>query len=719
MTDPKPLPSREASGTLHVLPLAGAPLSMPLPSLDLRDQLRLFWRQRWLIAGTIILSLALTVLALSQITPRYTASAQVMIDPRQANILDMEQVMAGLPSNTETVQSEIEVITSRNLASRVIEALHLKERADFNTAGADASSREVTNQLVQNYLDALDVRAAGRSRVINIAFTAQDPELAAQAANTVAELYLVEQLEAKFEATRRATLWLSTRLDELRIKAEAAELAVTRFKARLSGTAKAADDELLPRLNADILTLTAELEDARKKLVQLQLLKERGKTDLNNTQLTSALQKIAVALEDTEQEITDQSQELGPRHPKMIELNQRRSDLRSQYSNQLSTEIQTLQRTIRENEQKLVSLQADLARLSNDINDPNAAAVRLRTLERDAQATRALYETVLTRFKQTTEQQGLEQADARLISRADVPLTPSFPQNRLFLLLALLGGTALAVVLALAAEKLDSGFRSAEQLESWLGLPTLATLPSLRSLGVKTVAPEVYIAQKPTSSFAEAVRMLRTALQLANPDQPPRVLMVASALPGEGKTTTAMALARLASLSGERVIVVDADLRRPRIHQTLNVENSAGLVDLLTGQASIEQVLRVSEIDGKSVHYLTAGQATPQATELIRSPQMKRLVQSLAANFSLVILDGPPVLPVADAKVLSTLVDRILYVVRWHSTRREVAAQAVKQLREVGGNIAGVVLNGVDVRKQADYSDSGYYYGRYRHYYAD
>lgn len=599
--DPRPLLREVPAVTPEVLMPKSAPEPAPqLPELDLREWLRVLWRRRWLMSGTVVLAMALAVLALSQITPRYTARAQLMVDSRQANVLDMEQVMSGLPATAETIQSEIEVISSRQLAARVIDQLQLVAHPEFSTGGSgwrnwlqpEPANHETAiqrEQITEGFLRRLEVRVAGRSRVINVDFTAADPALAAQAANALAERYLTEQLEAKQAATRQANAWLSQRLDELQRQSEIAEQEVARFRS-------------------------------------------------------------------------------AP-----VEAN------------------------------------------------PQAAAARLRTLEREAQASRALYETVLVRYKETSEQQGLQQPDARLISRAEVPLRPSFPQTGLFLLMALAAGTGLALLLAFAAEKMDSGYRSSDQIEAQLGLPTIAMIPALRSLGIRGMAPEQYVTAKPTSSLAEAVRMLRTSLLLANVDQPPKVLLLTSALPGEGKTTVALALARLASFSGEKVVVVDADLRRPRVHTALGVDNKQGLVELLAGRAPIEQVLQASDVEGKSVHYITAGQATPHATELVRSQQMRRFIRSLAANYSLVIIDSPPVLPVADARVLATLADKTICIVQWSVTPREVVRQAVHQLRLGGVSMAGIVLNGVDVRRHAEYSygDSGYYYGRYRKYYAD
>jgi len=577
------------------------------PEADLRAALRLLWRRRWLIAGSVALGLSVAALTLTLMTPRYTAMAQVMVDPRQTNVLDVEQVLSGLPANAETIQSEIEVLTSRDLAQRVVAETKLDQVPEFNPALRPASwpllsaapldTAQQSVAVTDRFLRRLQVRAAGRSRVIDISFTSSSPALAAAIANKMADLYLVEQLEAKFEATRHATQWLSGRLDELRSKAEAAEQAAEQFRKGVSGGISGA----------------------------------------------------------------------GP---------------------------------------------ADAGQDSS---------ARLRSLEREAQATRALYETVLARFKETSEQQGLEQADARIISRADVPVTPSFPDQRLVMLLALMGSLGLGVLLAFAAEKLDAGFRSTEQLEQQLGLPTLAMIPSLASLGQKRSRPEEYLVSKPNSSFAEAVRMLRTALLLTHGGQPARVLLVTSALPCEGKTTTALALARMTSMSGDKAVVIDADLRRPRVHSALGVENRQGLAELLDGTATIEQVLRSVEVNGRPLYYITAGQSNPNATELVRSRQMQLVLRGLAATFPLVIIDSPPVLPVADAKVLASMADKVLYVLRWRDTPREVVAHAVRQLRDVGGNIAGAVFNGLDVRRHAEYSygDSGYYYGRYRKYYVD
>ncbi len=721
---------------------ATAPRDVPLPAVELRELLRLLWRRRWLIGGAMLVCIGITVLALTQITPRYTAEAQVMVDPRQANVVDIEQVLSGLPANAETIQSEIQVILSRNLAARVVEQLKLVDNPEFNpaghrgllswlpgtdtaeTAGTASAAQMRTNRIIDAFLKRLEVRVVGRSRVITISFVSSDPALSALVANTVAELYLTEQLETKFEATRRASAWLSDRLEQLRIDAEAAELAVDRFKAGNAGATRTqtagAGDERSRQLAADVVLARADVEALRSRLDSLKLLQAQT-FQVEAAWPNESLRQMAEQVESLTTQRDDLAKDLRPTHPRVISATAKLEIARHQLAQDLGDVIDDAASELSTAERKQVDLQAKLSQVSNVVTGSSESAVRLHTLEREALASRALFETFLTRFKQTSEQEGLAQADARLISKGAVPVNPSFPDKRLFLLLSVLAGLGLGVVLAFLAEQLDNGFRSATQIESLLGLPTIGHIPSLKSLGVKDITPDAYVVAKPTSIFAESLRMLRTSLVLSNLDQPPRVLAVSSALPGEGKTTTVLALARLAALSGEKVIVVDADLRRPRVHTALSIENTVGLTELLCGRQSLEQVVKRSTLGDAAFDVITSGAITPHATELMRSQQMKALLRRLAGLYALVLVDGPPMLPVADSKVLATITDKVIYVVRWQDTPRETVAYAVKQLREVGADLAGVVLNHVDVCKQSEYGygDSGSYYGRYRKYYND
>lgn len=731
--------SSRLSPAAHQAASVGADNNMMLAAsaIDLRELARVLWRRRWIIAGTLALVVVASGALISQITPLYTATAKVMVDPRQANIVDLDQVISGLPANVETIQSEIEVLGSRTLAAKVVDYTGLMQRPEFNRAisSKDAAiddtantpvSAELTqqrNRVIDRFLAALDVSSVGRSRVIDISFQAADPKLSADVANAVAELYLVAQLESKFDATRRATQWLNERLEQLRIDAEVAEIAVERFKTAM---AQNRDAKSLVGRRQEITTMLASVRTTRDaaKLAVADLQKfDPERAEANNQWPSDELRARYEAWLSLEEDKVAKSREIGPRHPDMVALNDKINTARARYDDSLNQLVATAENQLRNTEQKLVELQAEMSQITNLVDDPNAADVRLRTLTREAQASRTLYETFLNRYKETSEQQGLEQADARLISKADTPFKPSYPNSKMLLLLSVVAGLGLGVVLAFAAEQLENGFQGGEQLERTLGLPALGLMPSLKSLGVKDTTPEAYLVSKPASSYAEAVRGLRTSLLLSDLDNPPKVLLLTSAVPGEGKTTLTLALAKLASMAGERVVVVDADLRRPRVHAALGVENEVGLSDYLSGQKPLEAVLRSTEASGKGgIHYITSGASTPLATELVRSQAMRKLIRSLGETYSLVLVDGPPVLPVADAKVLATMADKVVYISLWRKTPRSMAQHAVKQLRDVGANLAGAVLNNVDVKRHSEYGygEGGYYHNSaYRKYYAE
>lgn len=700
----------------------GATSASGLPVLDLREMFKVLWRRRWIIGGTVALVAIAGFGVIGQITPRYTASATLMVDPRQANVVDLDQVIAGLPANVETIQSEIEILRSRALAGRVVDALRLTDNPAFNAGLAKDQPSVLRNKVMDRFLDGLAVKSVGRSRVIEIDYTSTSPALAANLAQTVAELYLDGQLETKFEATRRASTWLSERMEQLRVDAEASELAVERFKSAISQ-------------NRDPKTLAAKAQTVAAALVTARTARDEAKDALDKLQKfeplrlpegapwpSDELQKRYDAVEAMQTELAALSETLGPKHPDRVAAQAKLDDATQRYQGALNALITTAQDRVRASQQKMVELQAEQAQVVNLVDDPAAADVRLNTLKREAQASRALYETFLTRFKETSEQQGLEQADARLISTPDVPATPSYPNKKVLFLLTLVAGFGLGLVLAFAAEQLENGFYSPEQIERLTGLPALGQIPTLASLGVKGETPESYLVKKPASSYAEAVRSLRTSLMLSGGDHPPRVLLLTSSLPGEGKTTLTLALARLAAMAGERVVVVDADLRRPRVHAALGVENKAGLTEYLCGQLPLDKVISQTDKEGKGVHYMTAGQPSSLATELVRSKAMKALLQTLSQSYSMVIVDGPPVLPVADAKVLSTLVDKVVFVSTWRKTPRAMVQQALKQLRDVGAPLAGLVLNNINMKRHGDYSQgySGYYAGKaYRRYYVE
>jgi capsular exopolysaccharide synthesis family protein len=328
-----------------------------------------------------------------------------------------------------------------------------------------------------------------------------------------------------------------------------------------------------------------------------------------------------------------------------------------------------------------------------------------------------LLETFLARSKETGSQDDFQQADATVISRAAVPERPSYPRRKLLLIAAVGGAGFLGLMLALSVEMLDHGFRSMEQIERQMGAPPLGLVPAIKGLAKLRRGPDTHILEKPASAHAEAIRSLYTGLLLSGGEQPPKTILVASALPKEGKTSIALSLAHMLASTGHSVVLVDCDLRQPTAHKIFGVHSQPGLVEVLLGKTSLEEVLATDPRSG--VRLVPAGESVLNPAELLSSPAMKRFLAWLAERHDLVILDSPPVLAVSDARMLARMVDQTLFLVRWVETRRERASAGWRQLVDAGGKVAGIALTRVDVRRHAQYgySDSGAYYGRVKKYY--
>lgn len=403
----------------------------------------------------------------------------------------------------------------------------------------------------------------------------------------------------------------------------------------------------------------------------------------------------------------------------MINIRAELRDQRAKIEGEVNKIIQNLRNEVQVALARERSLQNSLNRLEARVAQLNTSEVQLRALEREASANRTLYETFLARFKETTQQDDIEQADARVISHADIPGGPSFPRKRLILIAAFAGSMLLGVVLVLMIEQLDHGFRSMTDVETAMGVPALGLLPMISGIRTMMVAePYDYVIDKPNSAYGEAVRSLFTGVLLSNVDTPPRSVLITSSLPGEGKTSLSISLARMMALQGrKKVVLVDADLRRPQVHRKLGLPGGPGLIEYLLGEASLEQILHRDERTDMIV--ITAGRSATNPTDILSSEQMKTLLSRLAQVNDLVVVDSPPVLAVSDARVLSRLTDKTVYMVRWAETRREIAMLGIKQMLDIGSDVAGVTLSMVNVAKHAryGYGDSGYYHGKYRKYY--
>jgi capsular exopolysaccharide synthesis family protein len=352
------------------------------------------------------------------------------------------------------------------------------------------------------------------------------------------------------------------------------------------------------------------------------------------------------------------------------------------------------------------------AQQTNDVQ--NTAGVQLRELQREADANKALYENFLNRFKQTTAEQDIQQADARRISTALPPGGPSYPNKPLFVEFAAMLSLGFGILLAFALEWLDNGFRSTNQLEHIAGIGTLGLVPATSG----SVLPQDIILEEPVSQYSESIRSVRTALRYSDVDNPPKIILVTSSIPSEGKTILSLSLARSVARSGGKALLIDCDLRRPGVSKLLKATEGPTLLDLFSGTGTPESVIQVERTS--TMHYVAAKAGTTNPQDLLGSQQMRSFLDRMRSHYDLIVIDSPPVLAVSDSVILSHVVDRTVFVIRWETTPRAVALGALKTLRTNGGPIAGAVLSRVNVKKHAafGYGDSAYHYHKYSEYYS-
>ena len=742
------------------LPVASSSHIADVPSaggsedeLDIAFFLRLLRRRVWFLLSLCILITGLAWLIIIQLVPTYTATSFVMLERGKQNVVDIDAVLSGLPTDKEAIQSEVEVLLSRDLARRVVEQLSLAKRPEFNpslrqpgliqsvldienwmpeallsvlyTGIADELTEKATEEerqdisVVDNFLEQLSVKARGTSRVIGISFESEAPRLAARVANVLADLYLVQQLEAKYEATRRATSWLNTRLAGLKVRVERAEQSVEAFRAQaglVRGASTTVASQQITELNTELVLARTKRAEAQARLRQVErLLASASGVESSAEVLASQLiQRLQEQLAEVLRRRAELSAEFGAKHPKMIQVRAEADDLERKIEREVKKVIQSLRNEVAVAQAGEQTLQANMDQLESRASGLSGKEVKLRALQREANAERALYERFLSRFKETGAQEDLQQTDARIISKADVPVEKSFPKTAPMLGGALIFSLLFGIAMVILLEQLDRGYRSMEQLERFSGIRSLGLIPEVSSV---FKAPEQAIVDRPVSAYAEAIRTLHTSLAYSMNQDAPKTLLLTSATPKEGKSTIAISLARLTARAGLRVVLIDADLRRPTVSRRTKISQDPGLVEFLQHEVQLADILRRDPQTEAII--ITAGAKTDHAAELLASARMGMLMEELNKVFDLVIIDSPPILAVADTRILARLADQTVYVIRWARTRREVANEGIRQLREAGIPLAGAVLSAVNVRAHAQYGygDSGYYYGTSSKYY--
>lgn len=718
--------------------------------LDLRRLMNTFRRHLRLFAavaaGVFIAALVFTLSA----TPKYTATANVMLDVRQERVVDAEAVLSGLPADSATVDTEVEILKSRQLAERVVTALKLDQDAEFaphveepkglgaikagvaSVLGAEkfdpakltpVEAQKLRESVVDRVLAGLSIRRAGLTYVINVSYESESPSKAAVIANKFAELYLLEQLEAKFDATQQATKWLNTRLDELRGQVLADEAAVQQFKIAnnlMSASGTNLTESEISNYNMSLADARAKVAEAQARLATARQQLARGSSgeDVGEALSSPVIQELRKQRAQASATVADLEGRYGERHPEMLKAKRQLTDLDAQIQSEIQRIISNLQAEAQVAQQRAGAISGSLGGAKGALASNNRAMVRLNELQRASEASRTLYESYLNRYKETSTQEGIEQSDARIVSKAKIPTGQSSPKVALNLALGLILALGAGVAAIVLAEMLDAGLTTAEDVERRLDTSFLGAVPLLSTVADGHAASPIdYVVEKPLSAFSESFRNLRTSILYSRLGEEVKVVAVTSSLPGEGKTTSSICLTRTAALQGQRVLLIDCDLRRRTVNRMMAAEPEAGLLEVLSGEVPLERVLQKDAATGATLLPLAKSSFTPK--DVFGSAAMDRLLAHLRTQYDLIVLDTAPILPVADTRVLAPKADAVVFLTRWRKTPQHAVESAFRLLNGTGAHLAGVALTQVDMKQQAKYGygDPGYYYAEYKKYY--
>jgi len=730
------------------------------------DYLQLLWFRRRIIVAVTLLVAVIGFIHVNELRPVYTATSTLMIGATDTQVVDIKEVLSREFYGNEAV-AETEVLRSRSLAGRVIESLKLLSYAEFNPglrkpkksffdflkylnprswvpASWKKALREVTSgQVEQNvkpteeeaaqrkvaqatdiFISKLQVKPIEWSNVLTIKFDSFSPVLAARIANELPEAYMLDQLEAKFTATEQATAWLTGQLGEMESQVADSERAVEIYR-DLHGLAKTTmasiESVQLSEINSQMIIARAERVQAEAKLAQLQRMVDAGDQGLEmasevlSSPIIQALRtQEAAAL----RRVSELAVEYGPKHPRMLQVNAEIDDLRQRIDDEIGKIALALENELELVRAKERSLRDSLDEVERQAGESNQEAIQLRALEREASANRVLYETFLSRFKETSSTEGLETSDARGISAAKVPPSPSDPNKKRTFMMVVMMGFMGACGLVFALHFLNPGLHSPEQVEQVLKIHTIGMIPRLPP---KTT-PYDYLLNRKSSGYREAVNSLKISLRLSDPDGHVRALQVTSSVPMEGKSSLVMSLGVMMAMEGKKVLVIDADLRRSSLKEMLGLESDGpGLTDYILA-ATDDPGEFIVHHEKTGFDFMCTGDAKfANASDIFTSQRARDIILALKERYDYLLFDTPPVMAVGDARVIGQLVDKSLFIVRWDKTPRKVARAAINILTKGGTDIAGIVLQQVDLKRygRIGYGDSGYYYhyGRYTDYY--
>ncbi|MCC1494759.1 polysaccharide biosynthesis tyrosine autokinase [Cognatishimia sp. F0-27] len=697
--------------------------------IDLSSVLRALWASKFFIAGVAFMTMMIFgYYAFAVAEDRYAATTDLVLEARDNLVVDIESVLSGNSLDDQAINTELEIITSRKTISDLVDRLDLMSDPEFNgslrepprfsvgiavnaiaqmvrrviprseeapqaaeeSGGSELSEEDRIRFGVESRVGA-SIRASAKfdTYILQITATTASREKSALLANTLAEVYLENQINTKFEATQYAVEWLSDRVSELEIELRERESALRDLRAQST---------LISSETLEGMGIRAK--DMRDRLLNEEENRDRLQAALDSlrTTATGTPEEIVLALDDP---ILNRL---------MNDIRNGSTSARTAFDARVARLLAERESALNRSEAQRAALQTSYDRLLEETRQQSEDLIRIEQEEREVLALQVLYDTFLARLKETTIQIGLQSADSRVLSEA-IPGYPVAPRRMMLLFMGVVLGTILGTAIVLLRELTNTRFRTVEELEHQVGVGVLAQVPRMEIRKRDQLLD--YLRNQPTSPAVESLRNLRTSILMSNVDNPPKVILFTSSLPGEGKTTLSIGLSQNLAAIERRVLLIDCDTRRKSLNFYFDINPKGGITTVLAGQTTLEEAITPVK-DGFDI--LMAGETGGNSVDLFSSNGFKALMEQARETYDMIILDTPPVRVVPDARVLGAVADAIVYCVLWDNTPKAVVQEGLREFASVGRPVTGLVLSQVNIRRMQKYGYGGYNYYGYKSY---
>ena len=735
MSEEKQVPSNRTS-LERVDHRAYTVLDLQREEMDSYAYLRAYWKilskRQWMILTVVFVVMTLVAIYSYKEKPVYRATAEVEVDSETPDVQSVNDLYQTVPTDPTFLQTQVDVLTSDNLAWQTIEQLKLDRNSAFNppASGHQSGPKETFTsrqaRLIGAFKGVLHVDLVTGSRMIKVSFESTDPRLAAQVANAVVSNYREYNFLTKYSATREASGWMTQQLDDLKAKVEKSQQALVNYERQNSIVNISGKESIQEQRLAD---LSQDVTIAQNDLAQREALNQLVQANPEKVGLLSQdslLEDMEKKYADLKTSYVDALGQYGPNFPNVVRLRDQINEVDSLIQQERKLAVERIGHNYRAALARVKLLAKSVEDEKAKVGDLNQSMIQYDLLKHEYNTNQQLYDSLLTRVKDATVSAGLRANNVQIVDRALVPSAPVSPNKKRNISIGLMVGLVLGVTLAFVREVMDTSVKTAEDVERSIAEPVLGVIPSVRSLDkskswlgrrknaarIANGKVEWAVLKHPTSVVAESYHALRTAILLSSAPRPPQAVLVTSTQPFEGKTSTAFNLAMGLTQIGRKVLFIDADMRQPGLNRLVDATGRVGLSSVLTGASKLEEAL-FQLPDLPNLWFLSAGPQPPNPADLLASKAMEELLATLRGRFDHLVVDTPPVLMVTDATVLSSIVDGVILVTESQVTGRAALARTHRILQSAGAKVIGCVLNKLDLKNDGYYGSYYRYYGRY------